>query len=150
MAALGCTYGVRSLPNSVEDENTNARYLRFASIPISEQFEHWVEFLKTLPTKNIKQKYIRIRKLRQKLCDRILHQVYGSHVVDNAFFGLNFGRNQNGIFRATLTDILHTIQEGVVPKLLQVFYGLMGDKQRTEVDDLVQALLCDAHNRSGE
>jgi hypothetical protein len=150
MAALGCTYGVRSLPNSVEDENTNARYLRFASIPISEQFEHWVEFLKTLPTKNIKQKYIRIRKLRQKLCDRILHQVYGSHVVDNAFFGLNFGRNQNGIFRATLTDILHTIQEGVVPKLLQVFYGLMGDKQRTEVDDLVQALFCEGHNRSGE
>jgi hypothetical protein len=150
MGALGCTYGVRKLPNSVEEESPNGRYLRFASVPLSEQFDPWVEFLKTLPTNTVRKKYIRSRRIRQKLCDRILHQVYGNHVVDNAFFGLDFGRTRDGIFRATLTDILHTIQEGIVPKLLQVFYGLMGDKQRTEVDDLVQAFFCEGHNRSSE
>ena len=148
MGALGSTYGVRNFPNSDEEQNT--RFLRFASITISDQFEHWVEFLKSLPTKTSRKKYIRIRKMRQKFCERILHHVYGSHAVDNAFFGLNFGSNENGIFRATLTDILHTIQEGIVPKLLKVFYGLMGDKQRTQVDDLVHALFCEGHNRSGE
>jgi hypothetical protein len=105
-----------------------------------------VEFLKTLPTKTARKKFIHLRRIRQKLCDRILHQVYGSHAVDDAFFGLDFGKNKNGIFQATLTDILHTIQEGVVPKLLQVCYGMMGDKQRTEVDNLVQALFCKGHN----
>jgi hypothetical protein len=99
MAALGFTYGVRRLPNSTEEETT--RYLCFASNPISEHFEHWVEFLKTLPTKTARKKFIHLRRIRQKLCNHILHQVYGSHAVDNAFFGLDFGRNKNGIFRAT-------------------------------------------------
>jgi hypothetical protein len=144
MAVLGCTYGVRKLPNFMEEETT--RYLCFASITLSEQFEHWVKFLRTLPTKTARRKYIRLRKIRQKLCHRILHQVYGSHAVDNTFFGLNFGSNENGIFRATLTNILHTIQEGVIPNLLKVFYGLMGDKQRTEVDNLVQAMFCEGNN----
>jgi hypothetical protein len=117
MGALGSTYGVRKLPNSDEEQTT--RFLRFASIPISDQFEHWVEFLKSLPTKTSRRKHICIRRIRQKLCDRILHQVYGSHAVDNAFFGLNFGNNENGIFRATLTDILHTIQEGLFQNCLK-------------------------------
>ena len=37
-----------------------------------------------------------------------------------------------------------------MPKLLKVFYGMMGDKQRTQVDDLVQAMFCEGHNRSSE
>ena len=149
MAALGCTYGIHRLPDSTEAVETG-RYLRFATIPISEQFEHWVAFLNNIPTKTTRRKYIRLRNMRQKICDLILHKVYGSHVVDNAYFGLDCGSNQNGIFRASLTDILHTIQEGLVPKLLKVFYGLMGDKQRAEIDELVHYLFCEGHNRSGE
>ena len=79
-----------------------------------------------------------------------MHQVFGSHSVDNAFFGLDFGSNKEGIFRGALADILHTIEEGALPKLLEVFYGLMGDKQRTEIDDFVHSLFCEGHNRSGE
>jgi hypothetical protein len=148
MAALSCTYGVRRVPNTVDEDTTT--YLRFASIPISDQFEHWVEFLNGLGTKTERRKYIRSRNIRQKICDIILHKVFGSHVVDNAYFGLDFGTNRNGIFRASLADIMHTIQEGLIPKFLKVFYGLMGDKQRAKIDELVQALFCEGHNRSSE
>ena len=148
MAALGCVYGVRRVPNtSVEDTDG---YLRFASTPISDRFEHWVEFLKGLRTKTERKKYIRLRNIQQKICDLVLHKVYGSHIADNAYFGLDFGTNVNGIFRAALTDIMHTIQEGLIPKFLTVFYGLMADKQRTDIDALVQALFCEGHNRSSE
>jgi hypothetical protein len=149
MAALGCTYGIHRLPDSAAEVETG-RYLRFATIPISEQFDHWVTFINTLPTKTTRRKYIRLRNMRQKICDLILHKVYGSHVVDNAYFGLDCGSNINGIFQASLTDIMHTIQEGLVPKLLKVFYGLMGDKQRAEIDELVHHLFCEGYNRSGE
>jgi hypothetical protein len=80
-----------------------------------------------------------------------LHRVFGSHAVDNAFFGFDFGCNLEGIFRATLTDILHTIEEGTIPKFLKVFYGLMGDKQRARVDNLVESLFGQGNNnRSSE
>jgi hypothetical protein len=72
-ALIGSTYGVRKLPNS--DEQQTTQFLRFTSIPTSDQFEHWLEFLKLLPTKTSRKKYIHIRKMRQKVCDRILHQV---------------------------------------------------------------------------
>ena len=149
MAALGCVYGVYRLPN-IKVKDTNG-YLRFASTPISDQFEDWVQFLKGLQTKTERRKYIRMRNIRQEICNLVLHMVYGSHVVDNAYFGLDFGTNVNGIFRASLrTNIMHTIQEGLIPKILTVFYGLMKDKQRTEIDELVHALFCKGHNRSSD
>ena len=54
-----------------------------------------VEFLKGLQTKTERRKYIRLQNIRQKICDLVLHKVHGSHVVDNAYFGLNFGTNFN-------------------------------------------------------
>ena len=93
---------------------------------------------------------MKFRKLRQKLCERILHKVFGCHVVDNAFFGLSMGSNKNGIFRACLADILHTIEEGVIPKLLKVVYETMTDTQRVQIDDYVEYLFGGRHNRSGE
>jgi hypothetical protein len=38
----------------------------------------------------------------------------------------------------------------MTPKLLKVFFGLMGDKQRAKVDDLVKTLFGQDHNRSSE
>jgi hypothetical protein len=70
--------------------------------------------------------------------------------VDNAFCGLDFGCKQEIIFRAAFADILHTIEEGALHKLLEVFYGLMGNKQRTEIDNFVHSLFCEGHNRSSE
>ena len=54
MAALGSLYGVRKLPDYVDQEGT-PRMLRFATIPISAQFERWVLFLESLPTLTLRQ-----------------------------------------------------------------------------------------------
>ena len=148
MGALSCAYGVRKLPK--EDVEQSTPLLQFASIPLSDNLDHWVEFLKTLATKAEQKRYLRCRKIRQKLCDGILHQVFGSHSVDNAFFEIDFGSNEEGIFRAAFADILHTLEEGAIPKLLAVVYGLMMDKQRTEIDDYVHYLFGEGHNRSSE
>jgi hypothetical protein len=146
MGALGCTYGARTIPQEGAARST----LPYASIPLSNNFDHWVLLLETIKTKAAKKRYVRYRRLRQKLCVQILHRVFGSHPVDNAFFGLDMGSNREGIFRATLVDILHTIEEGLIPKFLVVFYGLMGDKQRAKVDSLVESLFGEGHNRSSE
>jgi hypothetical protein len=49
MGALACTYGVRKLPTIDVEQST--QYLRFASIPISNNFDHWVVHLKSIRTK---------------------------------------------------------------------------------------------------
>jgi hypothetical protein len=124
--------------------------LAHAAIPLSDNFDPWVHFMETVRTKLERGTHVRYRKLREKLCEMMLHRVFGSHAADNAFFGLDFGCNREGIFRATLTDILHTIEEATIRKFLKVFYGLMGDKQRARVDNLVESLFGQGNNRSSE
>lgn len=148
MGALGCTYGCRTIPDDAAGLPANR--LAFASIPLSDNLDQWKAFIDTFTTKKEKDANVRYRKVRQKLCVAMLHKVFGSHPVDNAFFGLDFGSNREGIFRATLTDILHTIEEGIIPKFLNVFYGLMGDSQRAKIDSLVELFFGEGQNRSSE
>jgi hypothetical protein len=143
MGALGCTHGDKN-------GDASAMSLGCTSIPLSDNLDHWNQFMGTIQSRAKKAVYIRCRKLRQKLCVQILHRVIGSHPVDNAFFGLDFGSNKEGIFRATLTDILDTTEEGLIPKFLSVFCGLMGDTQRAKVDSVVELMFGEGHNRSGE
>jgi hypothetical protein len=122
-----------------------------ASIPLSDNLDLWNPFVGTIQSRAKKALCICCRKWRQKLCVQMLHRVFGSHLVDNAFFGLDFGSNKEGIFRATLADILHTMEEGLIPKFMSVFCGLMGDTQRaSKVDSAVELMFWEGHNRSGE
>ena len=52
------------------------------------------------------------------ICREVLHHVLGAHVVDNAFFQIDFGNNPRGIFGATPTDPMHAFEEELVPMLL--------------------------------
>jgi hypothetical protein len=161
MGALGCVYGsyldaddadsrVRQLQADRSAGVFESRQLRLPGIPPSVNFEGWIRVLDRQSTLVQRRNYIRLRKLRQKLCQQILHKVYGCHAVDNAFFGLDTGANKNGVFRATLSDILHTLDEGIFPKLLKVVYDIMPDTQRAQVDDYVEYLFGNGRNRSGE
>ena len=62
----------------------------------------------------------RLLKSRMQICRKVLEKVFSSHVVDNAFFKLNFGPNPSGIFGATPTDLMHAFEEGLVPYFLHV------------------------------
>jgi hypothetical protein len=147
MGALSCVYGVQTLGR---EECNQGGYLRFPTITLSSNFDLWKNYLASIRTKAHRDLYKRARKMRQKLCEHSLRQVFGSHSVDNAFFGMDFGSNSEGIFKGTLADILHTIEEGAIPKLLKVVFGMMGDTDRTGIDSFVQGLFCDGHNRSSE
>ena len=146
MGALGCTYGVRTLHATIP-RNTS---LSYATIPLSSNYDLWVQLVGNLTTQANQKVHVRYRKLRQKVCKLILHRVFGGHAVDNPFFGIDFGSNRDGIFRSTVTNILHTKEEGIIPKFLSVFFGLMGDKQRAEVDALVETMFGNGQNRSSE
>lgn len=160
MGALGCVYGsyreaddsdqrVQQLQTDRSAGVFESRELRIPGIAPSLNFERWMGLLERQNSGH-RKKFVRLRKLRQKLCQQILLKVFGCHAVDNAFFGLHMGSNKNGVFRATLADILHTLDEGIFPKLLKVVYDIMPDRQRSQIDDYVEYLFGNGKNRSGE
>jgi hypothetical protein len=135
-ASLGCTYG--------EDHPAAT------AIHVSRKREEWDNYLNSLVGSDQKKTAERLRKLREKIATETLRSVYGSHSFLSSFDGIDFGANRNGIHRATVADILHTIEEGLIPNLLKVFYGLMSDGTRTNIDGLVEDLFSTGRNRSGE
>ena len=109
MGALGCVYGsyleaddqdqrVRQLQANQSAGAFESRDLRIPSVPPSQNFDRWTRLLDSKVTVTERRRYVKFRKLRQKVCERILHKVFGCHVVDNAFFGLKMGSNKNGSF----------------------------------------------------
>ena len=138
MASLGCTHGERSL------EGEEAR-----TVPLSDNFPKWEVFLNRLKSQQ-KQIAQRLRAFRERLATDILREVLGSHSFISPFDNLEFGDNPGGIHRATVTDILHTIEEGLIPNLLAVFYGLMPAGTRGRIDELVEKLFSKGRNRSSE
>jgi Plavaka transposase len=138
MASLGCTYGEEAI------DDGEAR-----TVPLSKNYQRWQNFLSKL---NSKEKKIaeRLRRLRERLATDVLRQILGSHSFLSKFDELEFGENPGGIHRATGADILHTVEEGLIPNLLEVFYGLMPPNTRGKIDDLVEQLFSKGRNRSSE
>jgi hypothetical protein len=69
---------------------------------LSGNLDLWKKFIGELGTQEKRSHNIKLRKIQQDVCQNTLHQVFGSQSVDNAFFGLDFGSNTEGIFSATL------------------------------------------------
>jgi hypothetical protein len=64
---------------------------------------------------------------------------------------VDFGSNDNGILRATVADILHTVEEGLVNRLfLSVLLDPMPETMKAAIDKLVEELFCMGRNQSGE
>jgi hypothetical protein len=108
-------------------------------------------FLSSIPTKSKRDKYNRARLLRQKICDQVLHRVFGKHSLDNAYTDVDLGSHHHGIKNgATVSDILHTLQTGTIPRLVKTIIGVMTDSQKTLVNRLVEELVSGGNNRSSE
>jgi hypothetical protein len=91
MGALGCEYGCAPLLARVNSRSA------WAAISISKNRDRWVAFLSSIPTKSKKDKYDRARLLRQKICDQVLHKVFGEHSLDNAYAEVDLGSHHHGI-----------------------------------------------------
>ena len=168
--SLGCTYGFFESPEEKAEEvsnliksrtgNSNHQIInsktpkiseiRIPCIPLSTNLESWCNFLESAPSSKVKKQYIAARKLREKLCHDILTKALGSKVVDNAFSYLDHGADKNGVHEDTLPDIMHTLESGIFPKLLEVIFGQMSDKHLEMIDAYAEELWGTYVNRSGE
>jgi hypothetical protein len=98
--------------------------------------------------KTLKRSFLLALQRRQDICRDILRRVLGAHVVDNAFFKIDFGNNPRGIFGATPTDPMHAFEEGLVPMLLEVILDPLPDSSKKALDSLVESLFSKSNNRS--
>ena len=98
--------------------------------------------------KTLKISFTMALQRRQDICRDILWRVLGAHVVDNAFFRIDFGNNPRGIFGATPTDPMHAFEEGLAPMLLEVILDPLPDSSKKELDSLVESLFSKSNNRS--
>ena len=111
--------------------------------------EEWIRFMSTVE-KDDRTSIINYRRARSVLSTRILREVLGCKVADNSLYDLPFGANQFGIFRATTSDILHTMESGIFPNVLDVVIGKLSDGDKLAVDTYVNTIFGGKGNRSGE
>ena len=132
MGAMGSEYG-----NCVNREDSN--YHRWSHFVTSER-----------NTKQYQNKLRRLQKLRSRVCDKILHKVMGYHAVDNVVYDMDIGKRDNGYIDVMPADILHSIQSGIIPRILDTSIGVMSDRNKSSVDETVHTLFLSSLNRSSQ
>jgi hypothetical protein len=144
MGALGCEYSCAPLLARETAGGHGQQYLSART---------WIDgslFSSSIPTKLTKDKYNRAQLLQQKICNQVLHKVFGEHSLDNAYAEVDLGSHHHGINGATVSDILHTLQAGTTPRLVKTIIGVMTDSQKNLIDRLVEELFSGGNNRRSE
>ena len=75
----------------------------------------------------------------------------GSHPLENAFHQMDMGAFSS-IHSATVADLMHTLEEGIIPIVIQCLIDPLMESKKKEVDDLVSKLLGSTSqvNKSGD
>ena len=117
-------------------------------IYLSDNLHAWKQYLSNIPSRApFSRKALKdFKSLREKVCTAILQKCLGSHVVINAFEGIDFGPN-SCIHTATVSDIMHSLESGLIQKLLSVLLDLMPNSQTAVLDEMVE--VCFGNNKSG-
>ena len=102
-------------------------------------------------TKSDEQIACRLLQKAQKLSHDLLWQVLGSHPLENAFHQMDMGACSS-IHSATVADIMHTLEEGIIPIVIHCLIDPLTDSKKKELDDLVAKLLGSSSqvNKSGD
>jgi hypothetical protein len=91
-----------------------------------------------------------IRETRERIAKAILWDCFGSHALDNAFEGVDFGHD-GCIHTATMSDIMHSIEEGIFKYIIRILLEPLSDTEKKRVDGLVSDMfLGKGANRSSE
>ena len=80
----------------------------------------------------------------------VLNKCLGQHVVDNAFFKVDMGDNNRGVFGVTPTDPMHAFESGIVSHFLQVVIDPLPDSAKSTLDTLAQQLFHCRRIRPGQ
>ena len=152
MAALGCCYGQEKASRPEMYDMSSPPAIRPNSIPPSNNLDQWWAFLNKKTQKTERDFLIGLREKREKIADEILWKVLGSHSVDNAFNGMDFGSNGHGrINRATVADILHSVEEGLVHYVIALLFDQLTGTEKEKIDEFVESMFTKCgRNRSGE
>ena len=129
-AALGCDYGSQGQSHPAA---------------LSVNLEAWDDFVNGHSTKSERDVLRKFLTLRKQISARVLKSVYGCHVVDNALNEVDFGPG-GSVESATVSDIMHSVEEGLVKLILQIVLGVMTPKQKEAVDALVEKIFSSANS----
>ena len=97
--------------------------------------------------KEVKKRLCKMMVTRKKICTLLLQKVFGSYVVDNAFYEVGMGTNLAGPFGVTGTDVMHANDEGVSKDAMQVIVNPMTNVQKEQLDRLANCLINAPYNR---
>ena len=97
--------------------------------------------------KEAKTTLCQMMRTRKKISTLVLQKVFGSYVVDNAFYEVGMGSNLAGPFGVTGTDIMHANDEGVSKDGMQVIINPMTDSNKEGLDRLADCLFNASYNR---
>ena len=144
MDAMGCCHGYK------KNNDGTSPALQNTGDPLSSNLQPWLNHLAGLTTAAKRKDCISLRKLREDIADSLLQNVYGSHCLDNAFVGMDFGSDST-IHQCTMADLMHSVEEGIFKHVIECILGVLSDKVKARIDKLVeQWFTAKGSNRSGE
>jgi len=74
-----------------------------------------------------------------KLAKTILGRVYSMHALKNAFDGIPFGANRQGILVATTDDHMHSAEVGIMLNVAQVSYHGLTESELNDIEQIIQS-----------
>jgi hypothetical protein len=114
--------------------------------PSSKDKSEWNKHLHYLQTVRIRNKHLSSAKQRSCISTDILKKALGSHVINNAFFAVDFA-SEYGIFGHTMTELMHLLEEGIIKCLVSVFMDPLSATVLADLDIYVNKLLGGKANR---
>ena len=148
MAALGCEYRQPHVVYKVQSGDVRNEQ---SGAKVGTNLESWNTFLMSASNSTqYRIKMQRLKKIRSKLCDRILQKVLGYHAVDNVIHDLDIGKRENGYNDIMPADILHSIQSGIIPRVLEASILVLSDGVKSSIDEFVNTVFISKLNRSSQ
>ena len=99
----------------------------------------WTAFLRA-GTTQAEKIYKKRLATRIKICNNILHDIFSQHTVDNAFFKVSFSNNKRGLMGASAVDLMHAVEEGIIPYLLEIVLDPLSEGLKEKVDQLADEI----------
>ena len=124
-----------------------------ATIPLSPNLapsRQWMDEQFTQRGDRVHSDLLTLTKKRAHVATVLLQKCLGSHPLCNAFRDVDFGKN-NSVHTATVSDIMHSLEEGIITYVMKLLLDPMTETQKASIDLAVEQMFStNGRNRSGE
>jgi Plavaka transposase len=145
MASMGCFCIQEPTEDDIAEGITTGKVS--ANLPLWQNFTaNWPKKVGTLNIVDL----MSLAKTRSAIAHDVMRECLGSHSHLNAFAGADFG-GDSCVHTATMSDHMHSVEEGIIPYLTEILLKPLTDTKKGELDELVEEMFStDGKNRSGE